>query len=94
MRKWLNLTWEFTAIERDREIGLDYFGARYYGSALGRISSADLEVRLADARGERRTKAGDTDANQAIGTPKDKTLHSRRALAMEVSELLELLANV
>ena len=31
----------FTAKERDGESGLDYFGARYYGSALGRFTSAD-----------------------------------------------------
>jgi RHS repeat-associated protein len=32
---------KFTAKERDAESGLDYFGARYYGSALGRFSSPD-----------------------------------------------------
>jgi RHS repeat-associated protein len=32
---------KFTAKERDSESGLDYFGARYYGSALGRLTSAD-----------------------------------------------------
>jgi len=32
---------EFTGKERDSESGLDYFGARYYGSALGRFTSAD-----------------------------------------------------
>jgi len=32
---------KFTGKERDSESGLDYFGARYYGSALGRFSSAD-----------------------------------------------------
>ena len=30
-----------TGKERDSESGLDYFGARYYGSALGRFTSAD-----------------------------------------------------
>ncbi len=30
-----------TGKERDAESGLDYFGARYYGSALGRFSSPD-----------------------------------------------------
>jgi len=30
-----------TGKERDPESGLDYFGARYYGSALGRFSSPD-----------------------------------------------------
>ncbi len=33
----------FTAKERDAESGLDYFGARYYGSALGRFTSPDPE---------------------------------------------------
>jgi RHS repeat-associated protein len=31
----------FTGKERDAESGLDYFGARYYGSALGRFASPD-----------------------------------------------------
>lgn len=31
----------FTGKERDQESGLDYFGARYYGSALGRFASPD-----------------------------------------------------
>ena len=30
-----------TSKERDEESGLDYFGARYYGSNLGRFTSAD-----------------------------------------------------
>ena len=32
---------KFTGKERDAESGLDYFGARYYGSALGRFTSSD-----------------------------------------------------
>jgi RHS repeat-associated protein len=32
---------KFTGKERDAETQLDYFGARYYGSALGRFTSAD-----------------------------------------------------
>ena len=35
------VTQKFTGKERDQETGLDYFGARYYGSALGRFSSPD-----------------------------------------------------
>ena len=31
----------FTGKERDTESGLDYFGARYYGSTMGRFSSLD-----------------------------------------------------
>jgi RHS repeat-associated protein len=31
----------FTGKERDSESGLDYFGARYYGSSMGRFSSPD-----------------------------------------------------
>ena len=31
----------FTGKERDAESGLDYFGARYYGGALGRFGSRD-----------------------------------------------------
>ena len=36
---------KFTAKERDAESGLDYFGARYYGSALGRFTSPDWSER-------------------------------------------------
>ena len=32
---------KFTSQERDNETGLDYFGARYYGSTQGRFSSVD-----------------------------------------------------
>ncbi|MGH9928573.1 MAG: RHS repeat-associated core domain-containing protein [Pyrinomonadaceae bacterium] len=32
---------KFTQKERDNETGLDYFGARYYGSTIGRFTSAD-----------------------------------------------------
>ncbi len=32
---------KFTGKERDSESGLDYFGARYYGSSLGRFTSVD-----------------------------------------------------
>ena len=34
-------TYKFTGKERDSESGLDNFGARYYGSSLGRFMSAD-----------------------------------------------------
>ena len=33
--------YKFTGKERDAESGLDYFGARYYGSSMGRFSSPD-----------------------------------------------------
>jgi RHS repeat-associated protein len=32
---------KFTGKERDNETGLDYFGARYYGSTMGRFTSPD-----------------------------------------------------
>lgn len=32
---------QFTGKERDAETGLDYFGARYYGSNMGRFLSPD-----------------------------------------------------
>ena len=38
---------QFTGKERDAESGLDYFGARYYGSALGRFTSPDPSGPLA-----------------------------------------------
>jgi len=31
----------FTGKERDKETGLDYFGARYYGSRIGRFTTVD-----------------------------------------------------
>jgi RHS repeat-associated protein len=34
-------TKRFTGKERDAETGLDYFGARYYGSKIGRFTSVD-----------------------------------------------------
>jgi len=34
-------TYKFTGKERDAETGLDYFGARYYGSSIGRFVSPD-----------------------------------------------------
>ncbi len=33
--------YKFTGKERDSESGLDYFGARYYGSSMGRFQSPD-----------------------------------------------------
>ncbi|MEW6736170.1 MAG: RHS repeat-associated core domain-containing protein, partial [Acidobacteriota bacterium] len=36
-----NVRQKFTSKERDVETGLDYFGARYYSSPLGRFTSAD-----------------------------------------------------
>ena len=39
----------FTGKERDSESGLDYFGARYYGSALGRWTSPD-SINVTDDR--------------------------------------------
>jgi RHS repeat-associated protein len=35
------LAYQFTGKERDAESGLDMFGARYYGSSLGRFMTAD-----------------------------------------------------
>ena len=36
-----NVDQKFTGKERDCDSGLDYFGAIYYGSALGRFTSPD-----------------------------------------------------
>jgi RHS repeat-associated protein len=38
------LNQKFTGKERDQETGLDYFGARYFGGALGRFSSPDVPL--------------------------------------------------
>src|SRR6185312_4779301 len=37
----LSMRSRFTDKERDTESGLDYFGARYYASSMGRFSSPD-----------------------------------------------------
>jgi RHS repeat-associated protein len=36
-----NVSQRFTGKERDQETGLDFFGARYFGAALGRFTSPD-----------------------------------------------------
>ena len=36
---------KFTGKERDSESGLDYFGARYYGSSMGRFMSPDWSAK-------------------------------------------------
>jgi RHS repeat-associated protein len=37
---------KFTGKERDTETGLDYFGARYYGSRIGRFSTVDPALNI------------------------------------------------
>jgi RHS repeat-associated protein len=44
MSAWTNQS-RFTGKERDSETGLDYFGARYYGSTMGRWLSPDWSSR-------------------------------------------------
>ena len=39
--------YKFTGKERDAESGLDYFGARYYGSSIGRFTSPDWSATVA-----------------------------------------------
>src|SRR6266481_2286103 len=39
--------YKFTGKERDSESGLDYFGARYYGSGLGRFITPDWAAKAA-----------------------------------------------
>jgi len=41
----------FTGKERDSESGNDYFGARYYSSAMGRFMSPDPSGLLAGGPG-------------------------------------------
>jgi RHS repeat-associated protein len=36
----------FTGKERDQESGLDYFGARYYASSMGRFLSPDWSAKI------------------------------------------------
>jgi len=40
----------FTGKQRDAESGLDYFGARYYGSSLGRFVTPDWAGRRPTCR--------------------------------------------
>ncbi len=37
----MTFVYKFTGKERDTESGLDYFGARYYASSMGRFMSPD-----------------------------------------------------
>ncbi|MBN9617473.1 MAG: RHS repeat-associated core domain-containing protein [Acidobacteriales bacterium] len=39
--RFVHFSYRFTGKERDTESGLDYFGARYYGSSMGRFMSPD-----------------------------------------------------
>jgi RHS repeat-associated protein len=39
--KFVHCAYQFTGKERDTESGLDYFGARYYASSMGRFMSPD-----------------------------------------------------
>jgi RHS repeat-associated protein len=39
--RFVRFAYLFTGKERDTESGLDYFGARYYGSSMGRFMSPD-----------------------------------------------------
>jgi RHS repeat-associated protein len=39
--RFVHCAYKFTGKERDTESGLDYFGARYYGSSMGRFMSPD-----------------------------------------------------
>jgi RHS repeat-associated protein len=39
--RFVHFAYKFTDKERDTESGLDYFGARYYGSSMGRFMSPD-----------------------------------------------------
>ena len=52
--RWLTGTdpnhYKFTGKERDSETGLDYFGARYYGSSMGRFTVPDPAQNSAEFR--------------------------------------------
>src|SRR6185295_2230108 len=43
---------EFTGKERDAETGYDYFGARYYGSKIGRFTSVDPALSVSASLGD------------------------------------------
>ncbi len=44
---FVHCAYKFTGKERDAESGLDYFGARYYASSMGRFMSPDPSGLLA-----------------------------------------------
>jgi RHS repeat-associated protein len=44
--------YKFTSKERDAESGLDMFGARYYGSSLGRFMTPDWATARPMQRGQ------------------------------------------
>jgi len=44
---------KFTQKERDIETGLDYFGARYYGSMMGRFTTPDPYMPSAEVTNNR-----------------------------------------
>lgn len=51
-RKRTSNHYKFTGKERDTETGLDYFGARFYGSTMGRFLSTDCRSPKLDRRTE------------------------------------------
>src|ERR1700679_2031537 len=42
---FVHIAYKFTGKEHDAESGLDYFGARYYGSNMGRYMSPDWSAK-------------------------------------------------
>src|SRR5262245_10085110 len=40
---------KFTGKERDAETGLDYFGARYHGSKIGRFTTVDPGINISES---------------------------------------------
>ncbi|MGB7621536.1 MAG: RHS repeat-associated core domain-containing protein [Terriglobia bacterium] len=72
--------YKFTGKERDAESGLDYFGARYYGSNTSRFTTPD--PLLATLRQENPqtlnkytytpTKNGDSHEDEWVGSDPDK----------------------
>jgi RHS repeat-associated protein len=66
-------TYKFTGKERDSESGLDMFGARYYGSSLGRFETADPLPWLSWQRGNPK----DRDRFSAfLGNPQNLNLYA------------------
>jgi RHS repeat-associated protein len=88
---------KFTGKERDSETGLDYFGARYYGSKTGRFTTVDpvytLQESLVDPQRWNRYAYGranplrfeDPDGRAVIEIPQ-ATLARNAAIRAEVAE--------
>lgn len=67
---------QFTLQERDSETGLDYFGARYYGSTLGRFTGVDPFNIVLEAQEERDPRKGQSKLQAYLNQPQQWNRYS------------------